>query len=351
MKSLPTTTCGLPEPRSGGAGAEPLPSSASADASSLEQPQTSSEEEELALARKVASDDNPDYCPFVHSGWKRTRRLVGQCIAEAGGGATRVLRFLQCGEEVWEYENMATGERQYRHNHCGDRFCLVCGACRSARIRDALEAKIADIKPLFMTFTVRGRPGDSLRLLIGRVAGAFAAVRETPLWKRCIKGGVALLEVKHSATGGGHWHPHFHVIADGRYIEVGWLSQLWKTLTGGSSQVHVSRVEQKDVALRYVCKYASKPMDSSFIKTPKLLIEAMLGLKGKRLAACFGSWYRTPLFEELDDEEAPIFTEWRCVGSSRGLGVAAAAGDAAAAVVLARMERHFKLFGLRFDDG
>lgn len=345
------TSCFLAEPGSGGAGAEPLPSCAVLSTTSLEHPQTSPEVDDAALARGYASDDLCGYCPFPHTGWKDTRRRVMECIAESGGGSTRVLRFRQCGEDVWVYHNASSGDWAFRHNHCGDRFCMVCGALRSRRISDALEARIADIDPIFMTFTVRGKTSDKLPVLLKTLSGAFTAIRQTPLWKKSVRGGAAFLEVKYSQDGGGHWHPHFHVVADSRYIEVGWLSQLWKTLTGGSSQVHISRVRDKGKVKRYVTKYASKPMDSSFTKDKHLLMEAMRALKGKRLCACFGSWYRTPLSEEVEDEEPPIFTEWRCVGRIGANGPVGFESEKFASDVLAKVERYYKLFGLRHHDG
>lgn len=351
MLTSPTTTCGLPEPRSGGAGAEPLPSCGVLPTTSLEQPQTSTEVDDAALARAYAADELCGYCPFPHTGWKEVRQSVMRCIAEAGGSSTRVLRFRQCGEQVWVYQHAMSGELAFRHNHCGDRFCLVCGKLRSSRISEALEQKTRDIAPLFMTFTVRGRAGDTLAGLLRTLAGAFAAVRQTPLWKKSVRGGAAFLEVKYSKEGGGHWHPHFHVVADGRYIEVGWLSQLWKTLTRGSSQVNVKRVRDHGEMRRYVTKYASKPMDTSFLRKPHLLIEAMKALKGKRLCACFGSWYRTPLNEEIVDEEEPIFTHWRCLGSLRGSEAFGFDSPATAANVLAKVERYFRLFSVRLPDG
>lgn len=309
--------------------------------SSLEHTQTSDPDPPEGLL-PAPYDDNDDACPFPHTGWLHDRKRVMRALMATGAREERLQRFWQCGSQIWVYEHGPTGELAFRHNHCGDRFCLVCGRLRSSLISGQIEKLIGKCQPLFMTFTVRGRPGDTLNPLLERLTAAWKQLRQTDLWKQKIRGGVAMLEVKHSDTSGGHWHPHLHVIADGDYIEVGWLTQLWKTLTDGSTQVHVTRVKAQGKVINYVTKYASKPMDSSYLRKPNLLQQAIVALKGRRLCACFGSWYGTRLIEELPDEESPIFTEWRCLGSLREIAVRAAEGDKRSGLILGLVERHFR---------
>lgn len=287
-------------------------------------------------------DDNDDACPFPHTGWLHDRKRVMRALITTGAREERLRRFWQCGSQIWVYEHCPTGELAFRHNHCGDRFCLVCGRLRSSLIAGQIQKLIGKCQPLFMTFTVRGRPGDTLNPLLETLTSAWRQLRASDMWREKIRGGVAMLEVKHSQTSGGHWHPHLHVIADGDYIEVGWLSQLWKTLTAGSSQVHVTRVKDQAHTINYVTKYASKPMDASFLRRPNLLQQAIVALKGRRLCACFGSWYGTRLIEELPDEESPIFTEWRCIGSLRDLEAKRDQGDERSGHILALVERHYR---------
>jgi hypothetical protein len=101
----------------------------------------------------------------------------------------------------------------------------------------------------------------------------------------------------------------------------------------------------KDVGhvLQYVTKYASKPLDMSFVAVPKLLAEAIKALKGRRLCACFGTWYGTPLNEEEPDEESPILTQWSCLGSFRALHDEAARGSKKAGIILELVERLYAL--------
>lgn len=308
---------------------------------SLEDTQTSDPDAPEGLL-PAPFDDNDDACPFPHTGWLHDRKRVMRALIATGAREERLQRFWQCGSQIWVYEHCPTGELAFRHNHCGDRFCMVCGRLRSSLIAGQIQKLIGKCQPLFMTFTVRGKPGDTLNPLLERLMSAWKQLRATDLWRDKIRGGVAMLEVKHSSTSGGHWHPHLHVIADGDYIEVGWLSQLWKTLTEGSTQVHVTRVKDAGNTISYVTKYASKPMDCSFLRKANLLQQAIVALKGRRLCACFGTWYGTRLIEELPDEESPVFTEWRCIGSLRDLEAKRAEGDERSGLILGLVERHFR---------
>lgn len=195
-------------------------------------------------------------------------------------------------------------------------------------------------KLLFITLTIRGKPDDRLTTLLNRLRDAWKNVRRLDGWRNAIKGGVVMTEVKWSTTSGGHWHPHYHIIAEGRWLDESWLQQAWKLVTRDSDQVKVRRVEEVDHALGYVVKYASKPMDASFTMKSHLLDEAMVALKGVRLAACFGTWHGTPLKEEAEDvDETAALTGWVYEGTVSDLQSRASKGDSAAAHLLQAVER------------
>lgn len=311
---------------------------AAARPTSLEHPQTSSRKEKRT-PDAYGEPLNPDFCPFPHTGWHNTRKRVAAAMIEADIPPAKYHRFLGCGEDVWVYQHNGTGELAFRHNCCLDRWCLVCGRMRSAKIAESLREKIDEELPLFITLTVRGKSHQSLKELLSQLKTSWAALKSSPLWKSKIQGGAAMIEVKWSDSG--HWHPHLHILCHGKYLPVGPLTQLWQALTGNSHIVYVTRVTDINVPLAYVTKYASKPMDKSFVRIPGKLAEAMIALKGVRLCACFGTWYGTPLNQEAEDETSPIFTSWSCIGSRRTLLAEAASGSKKARDILAAMERHY----------
>lgn len=258
----------------------------------------------------------------------------------------RRYKFCSCGDEVHVFQEPSTGEVQWRGTRCNDRFCMHCGQIRSFKIARALDPMIRKEPTLFLTFTVRGKPGDSLQALIDHLREGWKALRRMQYWNERIKGGAVMLEIKWSKTSGGHWHPHFHILAHGKWIDKDWLKNAWRVITRDSDQVDIQRVEEVEKALGYVVKYASKPMDSSFTSRPHLLQEAMRTLKGQRLCACFGSWFGTPLHEEeVEDDPTEVLTTWVYKGTVRDLEFRASRGEAEAikllaAVVRARALRH-----------
>lgn len=157
-------------------------------------------------------------------------------------------------------------------------------------------------KPVsFITFTLCGK-GESLTELVDRLYKHFRALRLHPTWEDKVRGGAAFLEIKYNDKA-RRWHPHLHIIADADYIDQGTLSDVWRGITKDSFIVDIRRVRAAEQTARYVTKYASKPLNSSFGNTPVLLDEAIVALKGRRLCLCFGTWYGTSLTEA---EEAPL---------------------------------------------
>lgn len=335
-------TLALNPVRSGGAGAEPLPSPGTPGI--LDQLQTSSRQVGGTLPPKDGWCpellQNWDSIPFQHKGWHTMRMRVLRAMRETQQTAGREWKFCDCGGASYVYENTSTGEVDVRGSRCEDRFCVPCGQKRSRQIADSLRVLIAKEPAMFITFTVRGLPHHTLAGQLEKLKNAWKDLRRLPLWKDSIRGGAIMLEVKWSTSGGGHWHPHYHLICHGKWIDQDRLRAAWFALTGDSDQVNVQRVAEVEKSLGYVTKYASKCVDSSFVMKPGKLREAMQALKGTRLCACFGSWFGTPLREEFEDEgPTEVLTPWLYCGTISDLEFHAAAGDAHAKDVLQRVER------------
>lgn len=285
--------------------------------------------------------DNLESLPWEHRGWHPVRCRVGAAMEEIETPPARLHKFAHCGDDIWVYQEAATGEVEYHGSRCNDRFCMVCGAIRSRRIAAALQPLVESETTRFVTLTVRSKPGDTLASIIDKLSDGWKELRRMKFWQEHVRGGAIMLEIKWSATSGGHWHPHYHLLCHGKWLDQDQLKAAWKAITRDSDQVKVKLVRDAGEALSYVTKYASKPMDASFTMRPHLLREAMRTLKGRRLCACFGSWYGTPLNDTAEDIEdgTEILTNWRCLGTTRDLESKARAGDAHAIHVLAEVER------------
>ncbi len=282
-------------PVSGGAGAGPCRAATAAALDPLETtsqtPGFIDDSEHLPLC------ENPDAMPWEHRGWAPIRRRVMRAMIDLDLPAGRRHDFWRCCDRVYVYRNITDGE-----------------------IARQLDARMKGQEMFFMTLTVRGKPHDSLRSLIDRLNEAWKALRRIKQFTHDVRGGAVMMEIKWSKTSGGHWHPHYHIVYEGNWCDPKWLSAAWKAVTGDSDQVDVQRIKESGKVLSYVTKYASKPMDSSFTMRHDLLKEAMTTLSGRRLCACFGTWYGTPLREEVDDEaEEEILPPWVYCGTEDDL--------------------------------
>ena len=344
LAMTPTTTrvrTASGSPSSGGAGAEPLPVPVATG--TLDKLETSSR------TRDFTGDDddpiafrNPDSIPWEHRGWQPVRRRVFAAMCRTDQSDARKHAFWHCRDRVHVVQSPSTGEVEAFPETCHDRFCLPCGQIRSRKIAQSVEKLMreSEAKLLFVTLTLRGTPQDRLSTMLGKLRDAWKALRRLDGWKNAIKGGVVMTEIKWSTTSGGHWHPHYHIIAEGRWLDEKWLENAWKVVTRDSDQVKVKRVRDPAEALSYVTKYASKPMDASFTMKSYLLDEAMIALKGTRLAACFGTWHGTPLNEQVEaTDETAWIVGWIYHGTTSDLEVRAVKGDAEAIKLLATVER------------
>lgn len=324
---------GLPMPGPEAAASEPR---ASSDASSLEPLQTSVKNPDCYSPEWWWQPENDPTQSWIHSGWMVNRRRVWSALRNTGQSANRVQRFQECGSDAWVYKSDSADENfKIIANHCGDRFCMVCGGLRSFRVREALRPLCQGIRIRMATLTLLGK-GNTLRETLDMIYRYFRALRQTPLWEDCVTGGCAFLEIKWDAKH-KRWHTHLHLLLAGKYIEQGFLTQAWKGISGDSFIVDVRDKGTNGAGVEYACKYVTKPLNSSFVHLPERLEEAVMALRGKRLCLCFGSWYGTPLNEvdneELFDQERAEPT-WTSIGSLASIRARAFTGDAEAARIL-----------------
>lgn len=311
---------------------------------SLVPKQTSAQFEEERENERWRFDHPDPHHEWLHAGWKETREKIFSSLQRTGQSRNRIKRFTDCGENAWVYQSVEDPEKfRLCANHCGDRLCVPCGNLRAFWLRKALDAKILTLAkpPLLITITLKERSGESLSSLVTRLYEGFSDLRRLSRWKKSVVGGIALLEIKR-CDNGRRWHPHLHIIADGRYIEQGWISNAWRALTGDSFRVWVERCHSIKAAIGYCTKYATKPLNTSFQNVPELLDEALLALKGRRLCLTFGEWYGMPLSGAEDDEleEAPVSdTLWTSIGSLADVLTAARRGDTAAVTAMRALRR------------
>ena len=293
-------------------------------------PSTDTEEE-------IFASDNAA-CVFRHSGWAGTRRKVYESLRRTGQAPSRVLNFTSCGYGAYVLRS-PTAPYRYKvaGSCCHDRFCQPCANDRSYRIASNVVDRLKGKRVRFLTLTVKNVHG-SLAEGIRDLADAFRRLRRTRFWTLNVTGGVAFLEVKYNDQA-DRWHPHFHCLIEGKYLPQKVLSDLWLKMTGDSHVVDIRLVKDDRSVSRYVTKYASKPLNSSFSRDSRHLDEAVRALYGVRLATTFGTWRGVALIADLDPEGwTPIgnLDNWlrrAWQGEREAVGVATALGSRALAAL------------------
>jgi Replication protein len=241
---------------------------------------------------------------FRHSGWLPLRRRIDAALRRTAQSASRVTAFNACGCNAWVlvHDSDASAVR-IACDKCHDRFCVPCSRDRSYLIRtnltDAIEHTSRGqrdpsvVTHRFVTLTLRSLPTDRLADLLDRLYDAFRRLRQTTLWRRRVRGGAAICEVKR--TRSNRWHPHLHVVMQGRFLPKHELQAAWSRATNGSYVVDIRKLDDARSVARYVSKYVSKGIDSSVSGDDDLLDEAVIALKGRRLLLTFGSWRKYSL--------------------------------------------------------
>lgn len=246
-----------------------------------------------------------------HSGWHRTRRRVLDALHDAHQTHTRTSRFAACGCDAWIARSPGPPVTyKVTSNCCRDRFCIPCAAHRARVIASNAAELVGSTRLRLITLTLRAENRPLVHTL-SVLDESFARLRRTRLWQTKVFAGICFTEVKLGA-GSGLWHPHVHVIAQGKYILHRALSDTWQAITGTSKIVHVAAIKGTAAVLSYCTKYAAKAFDAQIARNPHALCEMVQALRGRRLVTTFGRWRGTPLCRE------PETGEWQVVCSLEG---------------------------------
>lgn len=237
---------------------------------------------------------------FLHDRYKQPRRKLLEVLRESEDTTLQKLgrRIYDCGAFPVVYAD------QENHISVGSSYCKarLCPLCSDRRARDlklrvhGIVQKWTDLRHLTLTPLSTNAP---LQDSIDKLVKDFRNLRQRPVWKQHVRGGVATIEVTlNSETG--FWHPHLHVLIDGDYFPHQIISDTWKDVTGDSSVVWIKRFIKKSRAANYITKYIAKPAD--FIKWPgQRLTEFVKALTGRRTMITFGTSYRDLRVDDEDD--------------------------------------------------
>lgn len=265
---------------------------------------------------------SPIETTFRHGGWAARRARVSAALIAAGVPCRRRENFAQCGADAMVEVNSDTGQIRVNACFCKDRFCQPCQQARAARIQRALAERAPIKKCLHIVLTLRSSE-QPLATQLARLYKASSKLRAGKFWKSRVAGGSQTLEVtRNEATS--QWHPHLHLLVHSDWVPQAELAKEWMRVTGDSSIVHVSLVENHAAAVREVTKYLGKPIHRSIDFQQSSLVELIKALHGKRMIGTFGSWRHDPLLKDDAPDSPGTWVYW---GRLNTLHEKAAAGD------------------------
>ena len=138
---------------------------------------------------------NPEELDHRHAHWWEDRVEIIAAMKEAGVSESQIFRFEQCGARAWVEVDPSTDKLRLRAQYCHNRHCLPCGQARVLLVADNIVAKMDnDDQYLHIVLTTRHEKlplSDQLT----RLLKWWKALRNRPLWKNAVDGGVGFLQM------------------------------------------------------------------------------------------------------------------------------------------------------------
>lgn len=277
------------------------PQSVAAGPASLVHTQETTEQSPLSV----------NYRSFLTSGCKADIDHNRQVYATIDGrdALKRTQSFDDCRSFAWFVRHKVSGKIRVASSRCSLRWCPLCiRTKRFIMIQSIIPWLKVASKPKFVTFTLRHTDAP-LEFQIKSLYDHFKNLRRRPYWKKRIIGGVWFFQIKKSAND-GLWHPHIHVLCDGRYVPQKRLSTIWADITKGSKVVDIRAVKNVKKAADYVARYASAPCRLSDLDIADS-VAVVDALHGKRICGTFG----TGKDIKLAPSKCPDASEWEYLES------------------------------------
>lgn len=250
------------------------------------------------------------YREFLVSGQKKDVDFADDVYAaiDVRDESKRTATLRLCRTNAWFVRHKVTGHVRITSSRCGLRWCPLCIKTKRFVMQESLKPWVRRAnRPKFITLTLKHTEAP-LSHQIDSLYKFFKSLRRRPYWKRRITGGVWFFQVKKS-NNDGLWHPHLHVICEGRYLPREELSDMWFNITHGSSVVDIRAVNDHKKAVEYTARYASAPCRLSDLDMEDA-IEVVDSMHGRRICGTFG----TAKVVQLVPKKCPDAEEWEYLG-------------------------------------
>lgn len=223
-----------------------------------------------------------------------------------GASPSRLRRFATCGDSFWILRNKTDPTRfRLALSLCHDRYCPSCQSARAARIRANIEDHLQPHPYRLVTLTLRSS-SDDLTNQVTRLYASFTLLRRHKSWRTHVTGGVAFLEVTYNHDR-HTWHPHLHIVCEGKYYPHASLKADWLAVTGDSDVVDIRLIRDAKIIARYVVSYTTKPCNLHPVHDPDLFIEYIRATTARRTIIPFGTWTKYRLLRPPADPEWALY--------------------------------------------
>jgi hypothetical protein len=263
-----------------------------------------------------ADDAELELCQaFRHGFWKARRQRTFDVLSNCGKTRNELDRFANCGAASWLFHHPGPPEKwKIGTSKCRNRWCEACAREKRHLICRNLRTYAASKALRLLTLTLAGSD-NSLDVQIERLYAGWKDLRASNELNGLIRGGVAFLEITRGKLG-DHWHPHLHIIYEGKYLPQKVVSKLWKKITGDSWIVDLRFIGNAESAASYVAKYASKSIPKIVWDSPEQFAEVIHTFNGRRTFNTFGTWRKFPLTKPPKPDEGwericPLFWAMR----------------------------------------
>jgi len=193
----------------------------------------------------------------------------------------------KCRTDAWFVREIETGYVRIVSHHCRLRWCPFCARVKAFKASLTLERWVRKaLHPKLLTLTLRSS-SLPLSTQIDRIYDAFRTLRKRNKFKSRLLGGFWYFQVTKSVKT-GFWHPHIHVLCEGRYIQHRYLKSMWEQITGDSVIVDIRQVRNPKSVINDVTRYISRPMSLKGL-TSENMLDLFKSFHGRRLCGTFGT--------------------------------------------------------------
>jgi len=215
---------------------------------------------------------------------------------------------MECRKFATLSREKISGDVKVMSSACHDRWCPMCASQKAQYAKEQTQRYIESlVQPRFLTLTLRHNDAGLLQQ-IEFLQLCFRKLRYRAYWKKNVTGGIWFLQIKRGKNS-GCWHPHFHILLDGNYMERAKLSDLWELVTFGSPVIDIRAIYNAESAANETARYVSRP--AALDPMPMCdRIEVIEALHGRRLCGTFGNAKSVTLTPPKIEDGC----EWQSIG-------------------------------------